>query len=207
MKNLLLTTMVLGAMAAIQASASLVTFEDLGQDWIASIPDGYAGVNWGNLNVMDVSKTIGPSGYHNGLVSGNNVAFNGFGNSALISNNKFNLTSAYLTGAFRDDLQVQVIGSYNSAVIYDNTYTIQSTAPTLIQFNYTGVDSVQFISSGGYYAGYNSADGTHFVMDNLTIDVVPVPEPSTYLAAALLLLPLWGSAMRHLRNRNGWRVF
>ena len=58
-------------------------------------------------------------------------------------------------------------------------------------FNYVGVDSVEFIPSGGtQHPGYTAFSGTYFAIDDLNIDLVQlaaVPEPGTGVAAALLL--------------------
>jgi len=57
-------------------------------------------------------------------------------------------------------------------------------------FNYVGVDSVEFIPSGGtQHPGYTAFSGTYFAIDDLNIDLVQlaaVPEPGTWVAAALL---------------------
>jgi hypothetical protein len=64
-------------------------------------------------------------------------------------------------------------------------------APTLVTFDshFLGVDSVAFIPSKGtpFYTKYY---GPYFAMDNLNVDVLPlleVPEPGTWVTAALLL--------------------
>ena len=58
-------------------------------------------------------------------------------------------------------------------------------------FNYVGVDSVEFIPSGGtQHPGYTAFSGTYFAIDDLNIDLVQlaaVPVPGTWVAAALLL--------------------
>ena len=88
------------------------------------------------------------------------------------------LLSAYLTAAWNDNLRVELKGYNGARLIYDNTYTLSATAPTLITFNYVGVTSVQFISSGGtLHPGY-CGSGEHFVMDNVTV----VPTPPTPMA-------------------------
>jgi hypothetical protein len=47
---------------------------------------------------------------------------------------------------------------------------------------------------------YNISDGDLFI--KVTSDVEPVPEPSTYLAGALPLLPFGLQGIRHLRARQ-----
>jgi hypothetical protein len=109
--------------------------------------------------------------------------YNEFGTPATISAGKFDLDSAYLASAWNDGMSVEAKGFVGNTLAYDNTYIVNSTAPTLINFNYLGVNSVQFISSGGVAHGYGGGGGTQFVMDNLTVTFVP--EPSTFALAGL----------------------
>ena len=173
--------------------AQTITFDDLNPNTLlgspdpfdAPIPDGYAGLQWNNMWVLDVplhiqdGGSIG-SGYDNGLVSGNNVAFNDRGNPASISGGAFNLNSAYLTAAWNNGLQVEVQGYVGATLTYDNTYTLNTTGPSLITFNYLDVDEVNFISSGGVNAGL-SGIGTEFAMDNISA----APEPTSLAYAGL----------------------
>ena len=187
------------------ANATLITFDDLTDNGSGTpIANGYAGLNWNNfyvLNAVDLNSFSGPSGYSAGMVSANNVAFNAFGTEAIISDSLFILNSAYLTGAWNNNLQVEVKGYNGATLLYDNTYTLSSTAPTLINFNYVGVDNVMFDSFGGTQnPDYSQGHGTQFAMDNLTINATPVPEASTMLAGALLLLPFGVSTLRLLRK-------
>ena len=94
------------------------------------------------------------------MISAPNVAYNGDGTPAAISASApFALLSAYLTAAWKDDLRVELKGYNGAALIYDNTYTLSATDPTLITFNYVGVTSVQFISSGGTpHPGYGGSE-------------------------------------------------
>jgi hypothetical protein len=167
--------------------AELITFDDLPATpppgGGTAIPTGYAGLNWANFEYETVMNNPGlnPSGYVNGMVSPGNVAFNGGGNPALFSATAFNLVSAYITGAWNDDLTVEAEGLVGSSVAYDNFYMVNSTAPTLINFNYLDVDEVIFVSIGGTPHGYAGGSGEQFVMDNLT--VTPTPEPSVLFLA------------------------
>lgn len=187
MKKLMLTTAVVGVMASMQAQAALITFDDLPGDKSA-IPNGYAGLNWSNFDNLDATTyDRNPSGYLAGLISPKNVAYNDLGHQAILSNNAFDLVSAYLTAAWNDNLQLTVTGSLLGVQKYQHTYTLSATTPTLINFNFNGVDSVVFDSSGGtLHSTYDPKDGfghPEFVMDNLTVDsITAVPEPSTYLA-------------------------
>jgi hypothetical protein len=115
-----------------------LTFDTFGAE---AVPAGYGGLTWSNFIVLDgVHYVSNPSGYAAGVVSTNNVVYNGFGSAASITNaNPFNLFSAYLTAAWNDNLQVETKGYANGVLIYDNTYILSATNPTLINFNYLGV--------------------------------------------------------------------
>jgi hypothetical protein len=165
------------AMDTFAANPVILTFDDLpGPGTFGSaVPSGYGGFQWYNFNYLD-GMDFTASGYQNGVLSANNVAFNGSGNPAeLSSSGPFDLNSAWLTAAWNDGLQLEVQGFAGGTLLYDQTYTLNAAAPTLLAFNYLGVDEVSFSSSGGINHGYDGS-GTQFVMDNLTVSV---PEPST----------------------------
>lgn len=195
MKKVLLLGVALAAMLAGQSQAELITFDALSGGG-GIVPDGYEGLHW--VNFYWLNGTVqSHSGYQPAIVSSNNVAFNGSGNAAFVSvsNGVFSLGSAYLTGVWRDGLQVEVIGSLGGTTIpgYDNIFTLSSTAHTPITFNYFNIDTVEFISSGGVKNPNYSGDGTQFAVDNLII-----PEPTT----TLLLLVFGASTLWMLRKNR-----
>jgi hypothetical protein len=162
----------------------------LGFDDLANPPPGgmpirvpYGGLQWNNFNYVNGLTYTFPNGYSNAVVSAPNVVYNGGAEPASLSGGIFDLDSAYLTGAWNDFLQVEVKGFFGTILVYDNTYTVDSTAPTLINFNYFGISSAEFSSSGGVPHGYIGGTGEQFAMDNLTITFVP--EPSTLALAGL----------------------
>ncbi len=137
--------------------------------YYGTIPNGYYGLNWSTFYVLTPVESL-PSGYNPGLQSPPNVAFNNNGTPASITSSyPFNLISAYLTAAWNDNLQVEVQGKLAGVLVYDNTWTLSTTAPTLITFNYIGVDEVDFTSSGGTHHAAYSYYGTQFAMDNLSV--------------------------------------
>ena len=197
--------------AAGPAVATIINFDDLTSDQV--IQNGYAGLNWTNFDVYDAVNDpdhLSPSGYHDaiggvqGWVSPNNVAFNGGAANdpmpswAVSSDTVFNLNSAYLHSVWDNGLQVQVIGSLAGVTTYDHTYTLNASAtePTFINFNYLGVDKVQFIPSEGtpFYTNFH---GPYFAMDDMTVN--EVPEPGTWVAAALALGVIGFSQRKRVR--------
>lgn len=171
------------------AQTELLTFDDITDtNLIVAMPAGYGGLQWTNffvLNTVQDTNAFGDNGGVNGVVSRPNIAFNGDGTNAFIFDNSgFNLNSAYLAGAWNDGLQVNVEGFVNGTLTYDNTYTVNTQGSTLINFDYVDVDEVEFTSYGGVPHGYDGA-GTQFAMDNLSVTLNPVPEPSTFTLAEL----------------------
>ena len=167
-------------LTVLTGSAALVTFDEL-PGASAAVPTGYLNLAWSNFYYMNAVAFGQPSGYVAGMVSPDNVAYNGYGTPAALSaSGPFDLLSAYLTAAWYDNLRVEVQGYTGPVLSYDNTYTLSATAPTLITFNYLGVTAVQFICSGGtQHAGYGDS-GQEFVLDNMTV-VPPAPTPMSVL--------------------------
>ena len=175
------------------ARAEVITFDNLAT--LTAVPNGYGGLNWTNFYALDATDLTFPNGYTNGVVSPNNVAYNGNGNIAFITpgaafGTTFNFLGAYFTGAWRDGLSIEIIGGLNGKTVYDNTITVNSESPTYYALNYTNINELDFISYGGTYEGYG-LDGTQFAMDGLS-----VPEPS------LLILVGLGAAGLGLRLRR-----
>jgi PEP-CTERM motif len=177
MKKLRLFLGFVPAFVTIAGSAQqTITFDNLPSSAASPITNGYAGFQWTGFEYMDSRNEPG-TGFANGTVSLYNIAFNQGGNPANFSSSiPFTLESADLTGAWNNGLHVEVQGFMGATLAYDHTYTVNATGPTLINFNFTGVNEVNLISSGGTSAGYAGV-GTEFVMDNL---IVAVPEPGTW---------------------------
>ncbi len=182
------------------AAAITITFDDLSDNGVGTpIANGYQGFNWTNWEVVNTpafTSIFGPNGAAPGTVSAPNVAFNGFGDTAIFSNNVFTLTSAYLTAFWRDNLQVTVTGKRLGTTIHSVTLIPSATAPTLETFDWTGIDEVDLSATGGtQHPGYDS-NGTEVAMDNLTVSVpTSIPEPST-LAILGGILAVLGVARR-----------
>jgi hypothetical protein len=175
-------------------SQTLVTFEDLSAAPPGNIPKGYEGLTWSNLWVLNAilwaDGGAGTNGYYYGMVSPSNVAFNAGGQPAEIdSATSFNFFSAYLTGAWNSNLNIDVQGFRNGTLIYDQTVVAAATNATLFTFNYMDIDRLYFDSYGGQPAGFPNGGGVIFAMDNFTFDFIP--EPSSLLLASVGALLLW----------------
>ena len=182
--------------ATANAGTFTMTFDDLpdpvaGQFWGwhgGDVPSTYFGLQWQGFlyeNVPANSQQYGGSagGLLSGLMSGSNVAFDGAPGPELSSTSLFDLNSAYVTAAWRDNMQMEVLGFAGGLLRYDLTYTLQSTRATFIQFDLLGVDSVRFNTYGGTVHPYPYGGNNYFaVFDNVTVAVIP--EPSCIFLAA-----------------------
>jgi len=175
--------------------ATVVTFDELSENGTGSfLANGYQGLAWSNFvvqNAIVYTANNGLKGYYYGMVSASNNAFNAFGNPAEIDSlsTNFNFQSAYLTGAWNSNLNIQVQGFRGGGLIYNQTVVASATNATLFTFNYLNIDSLTFNSFGGQSAGFPGGSGNNFVMDNFTFDLVP--EPSSLLLATGGTLLLW----------------
>lgn len=182
-----LAGLVIAMSFASASQAGTITFDDLiGSE--PTIAKGYGGLKWSNFNGLN-SKTYGvpQSGYQNGTVSGEYIAYNGGGAAATFSSStSFTLDDAYFTAAWRNGLNVHAVGT-DWINTYIKDFTVDSTGPTDVFFDWNNIKSVTFSTSGGTPA---FSSGYQFAMDNLTINepfAEAVPEPETY---ALLLAGL-----------------
>lgn len=165
------------------ARADVLTFDDIPCNACATpIPNGYGGLNWQNFWIIDPTNIPGydPSGYVNGIVSPDIVAFNGFEQQAfIVSGPAFTFNSAYFTGAWRDGLYITVQGFLDGNSVMGVTFVVNSSGPTQMFFGWT-VDYLVFSSSGGVENPDYAGSGAHFAMDNFDYTPgTPIPEPGT----------------------------
>jgi hypothetical protein len=151
--------------------AEVLTFDDVTDaHGDTTIPDGYGGFNWDEFGVVYGTGLPG-SGYDNGRVSGDYVAFNRKANVATIDDGLFDFNSAYLTAAWNTGLNIRVQGFVGGNLFpnYDRTVVVNTTGPTLFNFDYLGINKLVFDSYGGFNADYDE-DVEHFVMDDFTFN-------------------------------------
>ena len=159
----------------------LITFDDIPAptNSVAQLPTGYHGLIWKGLGVLNGAHfSVAPSGYQAGVVSSNNVVYPTLGNpfssfNGTIQGGLFDLRSAYVTSVLYDSLVLETKGFVHGTLAYDITNILSATAPTQIQFNFYGVDEVDFITSGGsgVHAGYPFGFDPGFAMDNVNVNI------------------------------------
>lgn len=154
----------LAATACTMANATVIHFDDLSGDETLPIDAGYAGFDWTNMGTVRSDAYPG-SGFEAGTVSGGNVAYNGYGAPATVASSNgsgFAFTGAYFTSAWVDQ-EISFEGWRNGRQLFaSGAYTLETTAPTWIQLDWAGVDTLVI---------YNSSP-TQWAMDEFT-----VPEP------------------------------
>ena len=175
--------------------AAVLTFDELPEltgGEVSLIPNGYGGFNWDNMYYLDAVTGYPKSGYNNGLVSSDNVAFNGFGRMALTSTfgSVFNFDGAYLAAGWNNGLSVNIKGYSGATLKYDATVNPSYIGDTWYQFDFLDVDRLEFTSAGGVDADPNDdGGGQNFSMDNFTytpVTAVPVPAAVWFFGSGLL---------------------
>jgi hypothetical protein len=177
-----------GASAAI--AAFTIGFDDL-PGAQGAIPNGYKGFTWNNFWYVDgVNYYDNPSGYQNGVRSANNVAFNAYGNPASIyASSPWYVIDGYVTAAWRDDLEISIVGSLAGNPVISGDFFIGPLGTTY--FYATGVvwiDTLTFTTSGGTQHWPGRGDGTHFALEDF--QVYQIPEPGTVVLMGIGLLAL-----------------
>lgn len=155
------------------SQTNTIGFDDLSHN--QAVPWGYCGLTWNNFYAYNAVTGISPF-YGIPMLSSPYVAYNGWGNSAVISNSvPFDLLSAEMASAFNEGMNLEVKGYSGANLIYDRNFTLSAIAPLAIQFDCYGATSVTFTSFGGTV--YRWGGETQFTMDDLVIGPHNAPAP------------------------------
>jgi hypothetical protein len=153
------------------AHAGLINFDvfDTSVDDIL-VPDGYGNLQWDNFYTLNGVTDTG-SGYHSGVISKNNVAYNSYGEPAsiFVDSGSFKPVLGFFTAAWNDNLQLEIKGYLNGRLVFNKTYTLSATKPTPIVFG-VRVDTLDFRSYGGTHHNGYGGSGEHFAMDSFIVN-------------------------------------
>ena len=185
-----------------------------------NLPLGSTGGTVGNLSVSFTGtgkvvedRDYNPTTYAEPWFSGNNDT--GFGGATGRDDTKYITTgtgSAILTFTTPLTYLGFVWGSvddYNTITFWNGTEEITSFTPPTTGIplpapggdqNINGTFWVNFNSTTAFDKVVLTSSGNAFEIDNIA--TVAVPEPSTYIAGALLLVPFAAGAIRSLRTRK-----
>lgn len=199
-----ITTIAVAAVLAVAgttaANAVVLGFDDLGTNAYTSLPNSYQGFVWDYWATIN-GPNYGPSGYANGVVSGENSACGCAGDfgQAISSINAggalFTLDSGYFTSAWNDGATLLVEGYAGGGLLFSSSHVLDTTGPSFLSFGWSGLDEVQFSISGGTPSGLPGS-GDYFAVDNLLLAVVP--EPATW-GMMIAGFGLAGAALRRRR--------
>ena len=168
-----LSVLIIGMLSASHAAALTLSFDDVTSGNFAyplqSVSPDYGGLTWSEYwGVLRGAYHTG-SGYEQGVVSGEYVAYNGGAQPVVITGSTFDFSGAYLTSAWTNTLDILVQGYGGGSLLYSQTVQAVNSQPTWFSFNYTGVDELRFFSTSSIFA-----------MDDFIFDFSsPVPEPAT----------------------------
>ncbi len=190
------------ALPMLQAHANTLGFDSLstGSGGVASIPDGYGGMQWLNMNVVNTSAAaFSGTNYMNAAVSGTNVAtiadpsqLAGFG-----SHTSFTFGSAYFTDV--NNMTGDALGTCCGGTVTVTGYALENDSlvqvdqtalptnpmgPTYWNFDWSNLNAVAF----SYKAGQNSIGDT-LAIDNIdpSPSATPLPGAAWLMGSALVL--------------------
>jgi hypothetical protein len=143
----------------------------------ATIPDGYDGFHWDNLDAYDDrNPDIAGSGFVNAIHSGTAGGFNAFGADASFSADAtFSLKSGYFAAAFQSE-PVRFAAIVGGVEVAHKTVTLDPNQ-TFVKFgsHFAHIDGVS-ISTGGQQGSQVAMDDLKVVFDG------PIPAPPHHAA-------------------------
>lgn len=191
MKTFLLAAIVFAGTVSGWCADPVIQFDDVPS--FSNVPSGYHLLDWSGFQSLDGVDYSPPNGYQAAVQSDLNVIYPFNGSNASISAGMFDLLSLYATAAYNDNVKLEAKGYINGTLVYDQTNTLSATVATFIQYNFYGVERVDFSSSGGTpHGGYLGGSGPYFAFDDVTV--------TTYLPFS----QLWTNGGFESGDFSGW---
>lgn len=168
---------VIGTVLPLAASAHTIQFDDITSQTRApvEVPAEYAGLHWQGLKVMWRGAYPG-SGYEAGTTSGQYSAWF-YSNASFSGAQPFTLESVSLSKSWDAGL-THFEGWRGNTRLFSMDVAATTTAPTLVQFGWHGIDQVRMAPRSG----------SQSVIDDLVVSSVPEPSSAALLAAGLGVL-------------------
>ncbi|CAF3787979.1 unnamed protein product, partial [Rotaria magnacalcarata] len=136
-----------------------------------SLPVGYGNFTWTGATILN-GATHGPmSGYHVVTCSGSYVIYT-FGTitmQKIPTGTTFSLNSFLATAAWLDNLNLTISGRLSSTVIYSTNIILQVFSITVVNLNWSGIDTMTLTTSGGTKNVNVTGSGKHVAIDNMCV--------------------------------------
>jgi hypothetical protein len=168
----------------------VILFDDL-SDQNVPIPNGYAGLDWSDFS--SISASYDPYGaFPVAAVSQPNIAY-GYDASQkqiITSTSPFAFNSGYFTSISADG-DLIATGYVGSTPTYSKTFAINDAGPTLVNFDWSGIDELTF----------DDSDSFNWGVDNLDVTESTAPEPRTSVVFMCGSLALAGMLLSTRKKR------
>jgi hypothetical protein len=202
---------------AVSASATIVNFDDLatpntdGPKW-GTVPSSYQGMTWTGWEVVKADggtlsyQTVYGNSY--GAPSSPNFAYNGGTGykSISVESGSFDFGGARVT-SFAQNNAYQSWSSRNLTIIaYNKEGSVGSTSVSLSASSFQPLPDAAMFQDITKLEFVGDGAGKYWGLDNFEFTLSPeptappVPEPTTMIAGAFLLLPFGLSIIRSLRK-------
>jgi hypothetical protein len=150
------------------SGATLLDFENGG-----SLPSGYGNFNWTNVNPLNGATYTPMSGYHTVTCSGSYIIFILSGATMamtrVVTGTTFTMNSFLATAAWDDNLNLTIKGLLSSTVIQTTSLILQVFNITLVELNWSGIDTLTMVSSGGTQHPNVVGGGNQVAIDNMCV--------------------------------------